>query len=73
RSQIERGPFWCTRFGPVANAVTVIWTVISLIFYCFPYYVPVQAAQMNYVACVLAGITLWGVAYWYLHGKSHYI
>ncbi|KAF2810824.1 uncharacterized protein BDZ99DRAFT_487622 [Mytilinidion resinicola] len=36
RKNITPGPFWLPRFGPVANGVTIGWTLLTLVFYSFP-------------------------------------
>lgn len=65
RSTFRHGPFWLKRFGPVANFVTIGWTIFTTVFYSFPPYMPVTLGTMNYVSVVLVGIfTL--VALWYI-------
>jgi choline transport protein len=72
RGSITPGPFWLPRFGLVANWVTLCWTVIALVFYCFPYFLPVQADQMNYVVAVIVGFYLYAIAYWFLFGRKEF-
>lgn len=72
RHNIIPGPFWFPRLGYIANFVTLAWTIISTIFYCFPYGLPVVASAMNYVSCVLVGIVLYALAYWILYGRTRF-
>lgn len=73
RHNLIHGPFWFPRIGYIANIVTVAWCVISVIFYCFPYALPVQAGKMNYVSCVLVGIILYALAYWVFYGRTRFV
>lgn len=71
RSKFQHGPFWLKRFGPIANVVTIAWTVNTTIFYCFPPYLPVTLNTMNYVSVVIVGIfTI--VALWYVFFARRY-
>lgn len=65
RSTFRHGPFWFKRFGPIANFVTIGWTIFTTIFYSFPPYLPVEPNTMNYVSVVIVGIFLI-VAAWYM-------
>lgn len=65
RSNFQHGPFWMPRLGPIANVVTVCWTVSTTIFYCFPPYLPVTLNTMNYVSVVIVGIFA-VVGLWYV-------
>ncbi|KAH6687427.1 amino acid/polyamine transporter I [Plectosphaerella plurivora] len=72
RSNITPGPFWFPRLGLVANIVTVTWTLVALVFYSLPYFMPVQASQMNFVSAVVAGTYLYAVVYWVFFGRKEY-
>ncbi|KAF4334207.1 choline transporter [Fusarium beomiforme] len=56
RSNFQHGPFWYPKLGLIANVVMLSWTIVALIFYCFPYYTPVVAVQMNYASPVLHSV-----------------
>lgn len=43
KRSIRHGPFWLGRLGFFANAVTVCWTIFSVVMYSFPATMPVQA------------------------------
>lgn len=73
RNKIAHGPFWLPRFGPVANYVTLAWTIITVTFYSFPAIVPTTAETMNYVSCVLVFILLYSAVFWFSQGKKKYI
>ncbi|KAL5592118.1 hypothetical protein FOVSG1_011007 [Fusarium oxysporum f. sp. vasinfectum] len=72
RSNITPGPFWYPRLGLVSNIVVLLWTAIALVFYCFPSFIPVQAGLMNYVSCVIVGVSLYALLYWVAFGRKEY-
>lgn len=72
RNKLAKGPFWFPRLGYAANAVVVTWTLISLVFYSFPAYLPVKADQMNYVSCVVVGVIVYALVYWVIFGTREY-
>ncbi|KAJ9492454.1 hypothetical protein VN97_g775 [Penicillium thymicola] len=72
RSKIPHGEFWFPKLGYVANALLVLWTSISLVIYCFPYTLPVEAGNMNYVSPVLGGVTFLSALCWILYGRKHF-
>lgn len=72
RGTLEHGPFWWPRFGPIANLVVVSWTFLITVMYSFPLFLPVEAASMNYLACVLAFAFIYAGLYWVLYGAKHY-
>ena len=72
RKTFTHGPFWWPRFGYVANSVIIIWTLITTVIYSFPYYLPVEAGNMNYLSVVVFVAFGYAGLYWVLHGRRHY-
>lgn len=72
RSNFQHGPFWYPRLGLLANVVMLSWSVVALVFYCFPYYLPAVAESMNYASAVLAGIAVLAVTLWFTYAKKNY-
>ncbi|KAF7557320.1 hypothetical protein G7Z17_g811 [Cylindrodendrum hubeiense] len=72
RSNFEHGPFWYPRLGLLANIVMLSWMAIAMVFYCLPYYLPVDAARMNYVSGVLGAVFIFTASMWFLHARKHY-
>ncbi|CAH0051506.1 unnamed protein product [Clonostachys solani] len=72
RSKIPHGEFWFPTLGYAANAMLVMWTGVSLVIYCFPYTLPVEVGNMNYVSAVLCGTTLLSVLCWFGYGRKHF-
>ncbi|KAF5012788.1 hypothetical protein FDECE_1208 [Fusarium decemcellulare] len=72
RSNFQHGPFWYPKLGFVANIGMLAWTAVSLVFYCFPYYLPAVADQMNYASAVLGGIAILTACLWFLYANKNY-
>ncbi|KAF2491701.1 amino acid transporter [Lophium mytilinum] len=73
RKNITPGPFWLPRFGPVANCVTIGWTLLTLVFYSFPAYIPTTAMTMNYVSCVIVFVIIYAAVFWAGKGRKTFI
>ncbi|KAK1691107.1 amino acid/polyamine transporter I [Colletotrichum godetiae] len=71
RSKFKHGPFWYPKLGFAANIVMLVWSAVALIFYCFPYYLPAVADEMNYASAVLAGIAIITVSLWFFYAKKN--
>jgi len=41
------GPFYMGRWGWFANGVLVVWSLFTLVFYSFPYVMPVTKSNMS--------------------------
>nr|AQV04231.1 SwnT [Slafractonia leguminicola] len=72
RSHFKHGSFWYPRLGLVANTVMLSWSMVALVFYCFPSYLPVKSAQMNYASPLLVLIPAIITSTWFLYAKKHY-
>jgi choline transport protein len=73
RSVFPHGPFWLPKLGLVANVVVVAWTMLTLVFYSFPYYLPVLADQMNYVSVVLVLVFMYAGLFWVFYARKNYV
>ncbi|KAG8745700.1 hypothetical protein FRC10_007180 [Ceratobasidium sp. 414] len=69
RSSIRPGPFWLGGFGLFSNIVLLCWTAFTLVFYDFPFVMPVQAGNMNYVCAVIGIYGIYLSAYWMARGR----
>ncbi|KAE9571631.1 Swainsonine transporter swnT [Colletotrichum fructicola] len=72
RSSFKHGPFWYPKLGLLANIVMLAWSVVALIFYCFPYYLPAQADEMNYASPVLVALGIIILGLWFGYAKRNY-
>lgn len=69
RDNIKHGPFWLGKLGLVANIITVAWTVFACVFYSFPFEMPAQVSNMNYISVIMVGFAVYLVIYWFLRGN----
>ncbi|KAK7415673.1 hypothetical protein QQX98_005705 [Neonectria punicea] len=72
RSNFQHGHFWYPKLGLVANIVMLAWTVVALVFYCFPYYLPAVADSMNYASVMLCGIGIFITVLWFTYANKNY-
>ncbi|KAI8270370.1 Swainsonine transporter [Colletotrichum sp. SAR11_239] len=72
RSTFKHGPFWYPKLGLLANVVMLAWSVVALIFYCFPYYLPALADEMNYASPVLVALGIIILGLWFGYAKRNY-
>ncbi|KAA8642288.1 hypothetical protein EYZ11_012960 [Aspergillus tanneri] len=72
RKTMHRGPFF---LGPAAgmavNIVTIAWLVFAIVFFSFPFYMPVTASNMNYTCACVGGFILIELMWWLVAGKSY--
>ncbi|KAL9565029.1 hypothetical protein ACKAV7_010842 [Fusarium commune] len=55
RKNMHKGVFHMgPTIGPIVNTVTVCWLTFAIIFFSFPYVMPVEVANMNYTCVVVA-------------------
>ncbi len=69
KRNIQQGPFWLGKFGLFSNIVVICWTIFAMVFFTFPYTMPVEKDNMNYASVVLVGIILFFLVYWFARGK----
>ncbi|SCU93621.1 LANO_0E04368g1_1 [Lachancea nothofagi CBS 11611] len=69
KRDIKHGPFWLGKFGLFSNIVLLGWTLFSLVFFCFPFQMPVSKNNMNYASVVIVGWLLFILMYWALKGR----
>ncbi|KAJ3533078.1 hypothetical protein NM208_g8149 [Fusarium decemcellulare] len=72
RSRFQNGPFWYPRLGFLANIIFLCWAPVALVFYSFPYALPVAAGDMNYISVVLVIVVLLIVCFWYTYARKNF-
>ncbi|KAH6661536.1 amino acid/polyamine transporter I [Plectosphaerella plurivora] len=72
RSNFDHGPFWYPRLGLLANIIFLAWYPITVIFFSFPYGLPANSENMNYVAVVYGVTAIFFVALWFGYAKKHF-
>ena len=59
-------------FGWIANAMTVAFALLVVIFFNFPSIQPVEAGNMNYACAVLGAMAIFTIANWFGYAKKRY-
>ncbi|RKK85625.1 putative beta-galactosidase B [Fusarium oxysporum] len=71
RKNMHKGVFHMgPTIGPIVNTVTVCWLTFAIIFFSFPYVMPVEVANMNYTCVVVGGLAILIGAWWLKAGKD---
>lgn len=64
RGNMHRGVFFMGRWGWLVNGVTVCWLLFAIVFFSFPYSMPVTVENMNYTCVVVGGLPLLILGWW---------
>ncbi|KAL2004548.1 hypothetical protein VTN00DRAFT_3433 [Thermoascus crustaceus] len=65
RASIVPGPFFIKGIpGFVINSISCAYMMIFIVFYCFPYSLPVDAEYMNYLCLIAGGLTVLLGGWW---------
>ncbi|KAF3799375.1 7-keto 8-aminopelargonic acid transporter [Colletotrichum gloeosporioides] len=72
RKNMHRGVFHMgATWGPIINTITVCWLTFAIVFFSFPYVMPVEPANMNYTCVVVGGLTVLVGAWWFKAGSKY--
>ncbi|PKX99343.1 putative choline transport protein [Aspergillus novofumigatus IBT 16806] len=58
--------------GYACNVMTIVWAVVTTVFFTFPTTFPVTGGNMNYASVVLAVMLVIGLVNWFVYAKRHY-
>ncbi|KAK0614908.1 amino acid permease [Bombardia bombarda] len=73
RTNITYGPFHMRGWvGFAVNGVACGYMLAWFVIYCFPYYLPVAAADMNYASLIWGGLTVMVAMWWFLGARNGY-
>lgn len=63
------------RWGYAVNVTALLWSIVVVLFYIFPQYVPVVGviANMNWAIAIVAGVVVFGGLYWIIKGRHEYL
>lgn len=71
RKHIVPGPFYMGRkAGMVVNVVSLVYIVVTVVFFCFPFVMPVTVHNMNYTSVITVGL-MGLVALWWSYRARH--
>ncbi|KAM0321715.1 hypothetical protein ACHAQA_009954 [Verticillium albo-atrum] len=73
RTNIAYGPFHMRGWlGFAINGVACAYMAVWFVIYCFPYYLPTDAASMNYASLIWGGVTVFVGVWWVVHARKGY-
>ncbi|KAH7305999.1 amino acid permease [Stachybotrys elegans] len=73
RKNISYGPFHMKGWlGFVVNGISCAYMMTWFVIYCLPYYLPTDAASMNYSSLIWGGFTIFIGAWWFCGAKNGY-
>lgn len=71
RKNIGQGPFHLKgMLGFAMNIVACSYLIVWFVIYCFPFALPVNAQNMNYVSLIWGAFTIF-IAIWWFAGARH--
>ncbi|KAL8783242.1 MAG: hypothetical protein Q9213_004754 [Squamulea squamosa] len=72
RANITPGWFWMQgATGFIVNGISVIYIIVFIIIFCFPFALPTDAATMNYSSLITGGLTLVVAVFWVWRRKEY--
>lgn len=54
------------------NVAALVYIFVMVVFFCFPFVMPAQAANMNYTSAIVGGVLVLVTAWWFVHGRGNY-
>ncbi|PYH97068.1 putative choline transporter Hnm1 [Aspergillus ellipticus CBS 707.79] len=72
RENMHHGIFHMSRWkGWLVNSVTIAWLVFAIIFFSFPYNMPVTVENMNYTCVVVGGLIILILGWWGVGSRKY--
>ncbi|KAF2035372.1 hypothetical protein EK21DRAFT_54500 [Setomelanomma holmii] len=66
------GPWTLGEWGPIVNAIAIVWSIVVFFFSFWPSSVPVTAMNMNWSCVLWSAVMIFAVVFWFVHGKKVY-
>ncbi|KAL1957372.1 hypothetical protein VTO42DRAFT_6052 [Malbranchea cinnamomea] len=58
--------------GPIINTVALGWILFMVVFFNFPFTVPVTASNMNYSCVIISSVAIISGGFWIIKGRKTY-
>ncbi|KAI7973668.1 hypothetical protein EIK77_004274 [Talaromyces pinophilus] len=71
RTGMHKGVFHMGKWGWLINGVTVAWLLFAIVFFSFPYSMPVTVQNMNYTCVVVGGLPILILVWWFVGSKKY--
>ncbi|KAF3350097.1 Choline transport protein like [Verticillium longisporum] len=73
RKNVSYGPFHMRGWiGFAVNGMACAYMTVWFVIYCFPYFLPTDAASMNYASLIWGGFTILVGLWWFIHARKGY-
>jgi choline transport protein len=71
RANMFKGKFHMGAWGWVVNGITVAWLIFAIIFFSFPYSMPITVQSMNYTSVVVGSLPILILACWFIVSRQY--
>ncbi|KAJ5811222.1 Amino acid/polyamine transporter I [Penicillium robsamsonii] len=73
RRNIVPGPFYMGKnLGMVVNIISLVYIIVTVIFFCFPFVMPATVESMNYTSVITVGLMTLTALWWFVRGRTEY-
>ncbi|CAG8332358.1 unnamed protein product [Penicillium salamii] len=73
RRNMVPGPFYMgQKLGMVVNVVSLIYILVTVVFFCFPFVLPATVHNMNYTSVITVGLMALTAVWWMARGRRQY-
>ncbi|KAL4746987.1 hypothetical protein BDW72DRAFT_206856 [Aspergillus terricola var. indicus] len=73
RGRVIPGPFRMTGiWGYIVNVLALVYIAVTVVFFCFPFTLPVTVQNMNYTSVITVGLMTIVLAWWTVRGVREY-
>ncbi|KAL4867969.1 hypothetical protein BDV12DRAFT_108567 [Aspergillus spectabilis] len=73
RKKVIPGPFAMPGvWGWIVNILSVVYIVVTVVFFCFPFTLPATVQNMNYTSVITVGLMTLVSIWWFIHGMRTY-
>ncbi|KAJ5774098.1 Amino acid/polyamine transporter I [Penicillium paradoxum] len=73
RQNMVPGPFYMGQnLGMFVNVVSLIYILVTVVFFCFPFVMPATVQNMNYTSVITVGLMVLTAFWWFFRGRRQY-
>ncbi|KAL7790651.1 putative GABA permease [Trichoderma afarasin] len=73
RKAVEHSPYPLGKvMGPIINVICIVWIVFSVVIFCMPVSLPVDATTMNYASVVFAGFGAIAFIWYFAYARKNF-
>lgn len=73
RGNMVPGPFYMgQKLGMAVNIVSLLYILVTVIFFCFPLVLPATVQNMNYTSVIVVGLMVLTAFWWVFRGRRQY-